>query len=161
MYRQREFLIHRLCEARQKLDELWPQAPTDKCIYPNWTIKEYLDHLSGWDDAVVETLHAHANDEPVPQTAALGINNYNAQTVSTRQTLDLEHSVREYKASRAAVIQALRELPDAKFDQPLTFAWGETGTVAYMIDVFVEHDEHHANHLEAWLKNPDQVIGED
>jgi len=61
------------------------QAPTDKYIYPHWTIKQYIDHISGWDDAMVEALEAHAKNEPVPQSAARGIDAYNAQTVSTRE----------------------------------------------------------------------------
>ncbi len=134
------------------------QAPVGQCIYPRWTIKEYLDHLAGWDDAVVEALHAHAAGEPVPQSASRGINAYNAQTVSTRETLDLEHSRRECNASRQALIQALQDLPDEKFNHPLIFPWGETGTVAYLIEIFVEHDEHHTCHLAEWLKHPERVI---
>jgi hypothetical protein len=57
------------------------------------------------------------------------------------------------------VIQALKDLPDEKFNQPLTFPWGEEGTIAYLIEIFVEHDEHHAVHLAAWLKNPNEVLG--
>lgn len=160
MFHQRNFLIDRLNQARAGLMALTLEAPTDKYIYPNWTLKEYLDHLSGWDDAVVETLNAHGRAEPVPQTASRGINAYNAQTVSTRATLDLEHSRREFTAGREAVIQALKDLPDEKFNQPLVFPWGEPGTVAYLIEIFVEHDEHHAGHLKRWMENPDQVLGE-
>jgi hypothetical protein len=157
---QREFLLERLAHARAALVALIPQAPADRDIYPNWTIKEYLDHLAGWDDAVVEALSAHAKGEPIPQTAARGINAYNAQTVSTRETLGFEHSRREFFASREAVIKALHDLPEEKLNQPLVFPWGETGTVAYFIEIFVDHDEHHTAHLSDWLKNPDAVIAE-
>ena len=160
MFHQRNFLIDRLNQARARLTSLVLQARAEKYIYPNWTLKEYLDHLAGWDDAVVETLRAHARTEPVPQSAARGINAYNAQTVSTRETLDLEHSRREFAASREVLLQALGDLPDEKYNQPLDFSWGESGTVAYLIEIFVEHDEHHAEHLEKWIKNQDEVIGE-
>jgi len=160
MPNQRESLSAQLQEARQHLTMLVNQAPADKYIYPNWTIKQYIDHLSGWDDAMVEALEAHAKNEPVPQSAARGINAYNAQTVSTRETLDLAHSRGEFTASHARVIQTLQNLPGEKFDQPLTFPWGETGTVKDFIEIFVEHDEEHSKHLEAWLKNPNQIIKE-
>ncbi len=156
---RRESLIEQLEQARQHLNALVSQAPTDKQIYPNWTLKEYLDHISGWDDAMVEALRAHAKNEPIPQSAARGINAYNAQTVSTREAIDLEHTRREFDVSRQAVIQALRDLPDEKYDQTLVFPWGDSGTVADLIEIFIEHDEHHADHLAAWLKNPDEVLG--
>jgi hypothetical protein len=160
MFPQREFLIERLNAARQALDALLPDAPTDKYIYPTWTIKEFLDHLSAWDAAVVEALHAHAKGEPVPQTAARGINSYNAHAITERKKIDLEASKREFHSSRMAVIQALKDLPDAKFNEPLLFPWGEYGTVAYFIEIFVDHDEHHTKHLAGWLKNPREVIRE-
>ena len=94
------------------------------------------------------------------QSAARGIDAYNAQTVSTRETFDLAHSRREFTAGHERVIQILRDLPDEKFDQPLIFPWGEHGTIRDFIEIFVEHDKEHTKHLTAWLKNPNEVIGE-
>jgi hypothetical protein len=156
---QRDFLIRRLAEARHRLEALIDRAPTDKDIYPGWSIKEYLDHIAGWDDATVEALGCHVRGEPIPQTAARGINAYNAQTVSTREAIDLDHTRQEFAASRAAVVRALQDLPDAKFNEPLTFPWGEFGTVAYLVEIFVDHEDEHCAHLDRWLKNPDEVIG--
>jgi hypothetical protein len=73
----RETLIGQLETARQNLTALVDQAPTGKQIYPNWTIKEYIDHISGWDDAIVEALEAHARNEPVPLSAVRGVDFYN------------------------------------------------------------------------------------
>jgi uncharacterized damage-inducible protein DinB len=160
MSNQRELFIRQLEDARRHLSTFVYQAPTDKYIYPNWTIKQYIDHVSGWDDAMVEALTAHAKNEPVPQSAARGIDSYNAQTVSTRETLDLARSRSEFAAGHERVIQALRDLPDEKFDQQFVFPWGESGTIKDFIDIFVGHDKEHADHLAAWLKNPDEVIGE-
>ena len=156
----RELLVEQLEDARRHLKALVNQAPTDKPIYPNWTIKQYMDHISGWDDAMVEALDAYAKNEPVPQSAAHGIDAYNAQTVSTRETLDLAHSRREFTVGHERVIHTLRNLPDEKFDQLLTFPWGESGIVKDFIEIFVEHDKEHTEHLAAWLKNPNQIIGE-
>ena len=156
----RETLIHELEAARRDLSALVERAPTGLFIYPHWTIKEYIDHVSGWDDAMVEALEAHANDRPVPLSAARGINSYNAQTVATRESLDLVQSRLEFEASHEKVIQTMQNLPDEKFSQPLVFPWGEHGTVKDFIDIFIEHDREHAQHLEEWLVNPNEVIGE-
>lgn len=161
MKSQKDILIERLKSARAHLNQFVSQAPGGKEIYPNWTLKQYLDHLSGWDDAVVASLNAHVKNEPVPLTAARGIDAYNADTVTTRETLSLEHTRREFDRSREAVIEAIQNLPDEKFDQPFTFAWGDTGTVAELVEIFADHDEEHAGHLAEWLKHPDQpIVGE-
>ena len=161
MNSQKKILVERLRKAREHLNQFVSQAPIDKQIYPNWTLKQYLDHLSGWDDAIIESLNAHAKNEPVPQTAARGINAYNDDTVTTRETLSFEHTRREFDRSREAVIETIQNLPDEKFEQPFTFAWGDSGTVADLVDIFHDHDEEHAEHLKEWLKHPDRpIVGE-
>ena len=160
MFAQRAFLIQRLKEKREVVEQLVTKAPSDKEIYAGWAIKELLAHLSGWDDAIIDVLGAHARGEPVSRTVSAGINAYNAKTVHTRETLSLEQVIKEWKATRELVFQVLEELPDEKFNQQLTFPWGEPGTVAYFIEIFVEHEEHHARHLARWLENPNQIVGE-
>jgi hypothetical protein len=155
---QRNFLIARLNKARAHLYGLIAQAPRDRQIYPGWTLKEFVAHLSGWDDSTIEALRAHARGEPVGTTVARGIDAYNAQTVSTRETLDLDHTLKEWESTRQELLQALRDLPDGKFNEPLAFPWGEPGTVAYLLEIFVDHDEEHAEHLATWLQNPDQAL---
>jgi hypothetical protein len=157
---QRNFLIARLNKARTRLNELIARAPRDKQIFPNWTIKEFIAHLSGWDDSTIEALRAHARGEPVGKTVARGIDAYNASTVSTREALDLDHIFKEWNATRETLIQALNDLPDEKFNEPLNFPWGESGTVAYFLEIFIDHDEEHAEHLHAWLANPDVPLRE-
>jgi len=161
MNSQKKILVERLRKAREHLNQFVSQAPVDKQIYPNWTLKQYLDHLSGWDDAIIDSLNAHAKNEPAPQTAARGINAYNADTVTTRETLSFEHTRREFDRSREAVIETIQSLADEKFEQPFTFAWGDSGTVADLVEIFADHDEEHAEHLKEWLKHPDQpIVGE-
>ncbi len=160
MTTQCESLIEQLQEARRYLIALADQAPTDKYIYPHWTIKEYIDHLSGWDDALVEALEAHARNEPVPQSAARGVNAYNAQTVSTHAALDLAHSRGELTAGHERVIRVIRKLPDEKINEFMVFPWGERGTVKDFITIFIEHDKEHTKDLETWLKHPDKIVVE-
>lgn len=155
---QRNFLIARLNKARQHLSGLIADAPRDKQIYPGWTMKEFIAHLSGWDDSTIEALKAHAKGEPIGTTVARGINDYNAKTVSTREALDLEHILMEWHATREALIQTLKDLPDEKYNLALNFPWGEYGTVAYFLEIFVDHDEEHAEHLHEWLQNPEAPL---
>ena len=160
MFAQRAFLIQRLKEKREVIEALIAQAPPDKEIYTGWTVKELVAHMSGWDDAVIEALQAHAQGKPVGTTVTTGINAYNASTVHTRESLSLAQVIKEWRATREMLYQALNDLPDVKFNQSLTFPWGEPGTVAYLIEIFVEHEEYHGGHLAEWLKNPEKSIGE-
>lgn len=161
--KEQRFLIARWEDRRSTLKGLVAQAEQfrDKEIYRNWRLKEFLAHMSGWDDAVVDSLHAHAVGGPLQTPASRGIDAYNAQTVSTRETLDYDHIRREWDRTHELIIQAIRDLPEEKVTQPLTFPWGDFGTVAYLVEIFVEHEEEHAHHLREWLKNPNQVFREE
>ncbi len=159
MLAQRSFLTQRLKEKREVLESLVAEAPPAKEIHAGWTIKEFLAHLSGWDEVIIEALQAHARGEPVDMTVG-GINAYNAKAVHARASLSLDQVIDEWQATRGRVMKTLKDLPDEKYNQQFVFPWGETGTVAYFIDIFVEHEEYHANHLAKWLENPAEIIGE-
>lgn len=160
MFEQRTFLIERLNSMRKPLEEAIAQSPADKDIYNGWTIKQIMDHMSGWDDVIIDALIAHTKSEPITPTILRGPDEYNAETTTSRQSLDLEHTKKEFQSTRKILIKALNDLPDEKFDQPLIFPWGETGTVADLIEIFIEHEESHCADVRAWLNNPDEVIGE-
>lgn len=161
--REKQFLIARWENRREALKALVAQAEAhqEKEIYRGWKLKEFLAHMSGWDDAVIASLRAHAVGGAFGTPAARGVNAYNAQTVSTREALDYDHIRREWDRTHELMLDALRDLPDEKLHQPLTFAWGEIGTVAYLVEIFVEHEEEHAAHLREWLKDPDKVVAEE
>ena len=159
---EKKFLVNRWNHRRESLKALVAQAEAhrEKEIYREWTLKEFLSHMSGWDDAVIEALRAHAKGQPIEIRAPRGVDDYNAQTVSTRETLDYDHVRREWDRTHELIMEALRDLPEEKLHQPLTFPWGEHGTVAYLVEIFVEHEEEHAHHLREWLKNPNEVFAD-
>ncbi|HSQ39909.1 MAG TPA: ClbS/DfsB family four-helix bundle protein [Anaerolineales bacterium] len=160
---EKNFLIERWESRREALKALISQAEAhrEKEIYRGWRLKEFLAHMSGWDDAVIESLRAHAEGIASFTPAARGVDAYNAQTVSTRETLDYDRIRREWDRSHELVMEALRNLPDEKFHQTFAFAWGESGTAADLVEIFAGHEQEHAAHLREWLKNPNEVFAEE
>lgn len=159
---EKQFLIDRWEGQREILKRLVSQAEAHQAkeIYRGWTLKEFLSHMSGWDDAVIDSLHAHATGSSMATPATRGVDDYNARTISTREALDYNHIRREWDRTHELVVQALRDLPDEKFAQPLTFPWGRHGTVAQLVEIFVEHEKEHAGHLYEWLKKPNELFAE-
>lgn len=86
--RDRDFLLHRLAEIRQKIEELLPKIDPAKEIYQGWRIKQMLAHITGWGDASIDSLHAHIAGRAPAIPAIRGINEYNIRTVPSRQSLD-------------------------------------------------------------------------
>lgn len=141
-------LIEHLDKARANLNTVLARVEPDREIYPAWKLKQLLDHLAGWDDAVLAALQAHARGDAPAVTAPRGIDYYNAETVNTRETLPLAQSRREYEVTRQLLKQAVCEMPTDRFHLPFVMPWGTVGTVEQVIEIFVHHEYQHAREIE-------------
>jgi hypothetical protein len=137
-------LIEQLDRARQMMREVVVEIDPNMEIYEGWTIKHLVAHITGWDDSTIASLEAHIAGDAPATPAARGIDYYNSQTVETRQSLDLDHVLREWDFTREQLKQLILEMPDDKFEQTLVVAWGSTGTVKELVDIFAEHEQEHA-----------------
>jgi hypothetical protein len=154
----KEFLLAHLDRTRKKLEDLLPQIDPQKEIYPDWTIKDMLAHITGWDDATIDSLRAHVAGR-IPSTPAdRGIDEYNIRTVTSRKDLDLSHVLNEFRLTRQVMRTIVDQMPDEKFFEPLVVPWGEKGTVTYLVETFRDHEEEHLQDIQEWLKNPEKPL---
>ena len=144
----RQTLIAQMEQSRAKMLAQLDKIDMKREIYPLWTIREMLAHLSGWDDAVIESLRAFLAGREPATPAARGIDYYNAQTISTREGLDYDHIYREYIATRRTLLDLIRQMPEEKISEVNILPWGERGNLLDMIDIFAPHEEEHADDVE-------------
>ena len=148
---KREELIQRLAAAREVLHELLANIPPEIEIYPGWTLRQFYAHLTGWDAVVTLSLREHAAGRVPGAPVVSGINAYNAESIHTREPLDDEHIVDEWKVAREQLQAAIRDFPPDRLHELLVFPWGPKGSVRQMVEVLVEHEgEEHAGELRAW-----------
>jgi len=83
-------LIQQLDQSRQKMRAAQAAMKASAEIYPAWTIKELLAHITGWDDAIIASLCAHAEGREPAMPASRGVDAYNAETVSTRRAFPFQ-----------------------------------------------------------------------
>lgn len=149
---EREELVQQLEEARRTLFALIDQFDQSDKVYPEWTIKQLLAHLAGWDDMVIEMLRAVGEDRPPSTRSVRGIDYYNAQSVAERETLDLNHIRKECERTREEVKRLLREFPLEKLNEEIVYPWGAKGSIARFIQVFIHHEGvEHADDLRQLL----------
>ena len=148
-------LIAELVQARQVMRKLLADLEeahaATRELYPTWTIKELLAHIAGWDDACIATLQAVTAGTLPATPAARGIDVYNASTVAERAALPLERVIREWEQTRETFIQAIRDLPPEKLDEPFIFAWGPAGTLTQLVEIFTDHEQEHAEEIRGKL----------
>ena len=140
-------LIQQLDAARVKMRAELADIDQQVEIYPGWTIKHVLAHIAGWDDATIASLRAHAGGEEPGTPATEGIDAYNEASVATRDPLSYDRIAKEWELARDQLKAAIKDMPPEKFDEPLLFPWGETGTVAQIVGIFAHHENGHAEEI--------------
>jgi hypothetical protein len=139
-------------QARQKTRRQLKGIDSHMEIYPNWTIRELLAHLTGWDDATIVALQAHNQGETTPLLVMHGFDAYNAQTVGERTELDYEQIVHEWEHVREQLVAILRKLPSEQLSDRIVSPWGPMLSLEELIRTMIEHEEEHAAILEEQRK---------
>ncbi len=142
-----ERLIERLDQGRRAMRALVTELDTSREIYPQWTIKEILAHIAGWDEVVTAALRAHAGGNEPDALAVKGVDAYNALLAQACEPLTVEQVVKDWKQARSQLKAALSELPPEKFREPLNYPWGWRGSVAQVVAILADHEKEHAEDI--------------
>jgi hypothetical protein len=72
---------------------------------------------------------------------------YNAETVTSRESIPYEVTQREWEASRAELLALLRKMTDDQLHTSFVLPWGAYGTIENLVEIFTEHEETHAREI--------------
>ena len=142
-----EHLIKELGQARSEMERAVSAVDRNREICPGWTVKEILAHIAGWDKVGTGTVRAHTAGELPPPLEAQGIDAYNAYLVAQSEMLTYEEMVQDWKLARSQFTDALAEAPPRKLTDQARFPWGETGPIAGIVSILVEHEREHAREI--------------
>jgi hypothetical protein len=154
----RAILLRHLNESHQTIEELLPAIDPSKEIYPGWTIKQILAHISGWDDACIDALRLHELDHSPSTPAIHSLDKYNEFSISSRKGLTYDQILKEWRGTRKILCEIIEGLTEEKFLEPVPVPWGKKTTVTRLADIFSHHDNEHAKDIIEWLKNPEKPL---
>lgn len=140
-------LLRELDKSRGEMLVVLGLADASREIYPGWTIRQVLAHLTGWDEAVTASLQAFLEGSTAAIASYRGINEYNARSVETRVDLSYEQTRREWEVARVELRAALEAIPDSQLDTEMTYPWGARGSLRDLIGVIYSHEEEHAEEI--------------
>lgn len=144
---ERETYIKRYEAARAEMREIVKLAQGNPTIYQPWRMKEVLDHITGWDDAVIASIKSFLAGEIPATPASRGIDACNADTVSSREAIPYEVTQREWETSRAELLDLMQKMTDEQLHTPFVLPWGDHGTIEDLVEIFTEHEETHAKEI--------------
>jgi hypothetical protein len=138
-----------------QLDEI----DRNRKVYPLWTIREIIAHLSGWDDSAIGFLNALLKGELPPTPAMRGTTVYNDETVSTREGLNYDQILREYMSTRSNLLSLIRKTPDEILTKKSILPWGEEGSFVDLANIFTPHEIEHAEDVKKLIEEEKQKLG--
>jgi hypothetical protein len=139
--------IQRYETAREEMREILNLAKGNPTIYEPWRMKEVLDHITGWDDAVIASIKSFLAGEVAATPASRGIDAYNTDTVTSREAIPYEVTQREWEASRTELLSLLQRMTDEQLHISFVLPWGAQGTIEDLVEIFTEHEETHAKEI--------------
>jgi len=149
----RDTYIKRYETARAELREILKLAQGNPTIYQPWRMKEVLDHITGWDDAVIASIKSFLSGDVPATPAARDIDTYNAETVTSREAIPYEVTQKEWEASRTELLSLLRKMTNEQLHTPFVFPWGGQGTIENLVEIFTDHEETHAREIREIINN--------
>src|SRR5215510_2225691 len=108
----KETYIKRYETARAEMQEILKLAQDNPTIYQPWRMKEVLDHITSWDDAVIASIKSFLAGDVPATPASRGIDAYNAEAVTSREVIPCEVTQREWEASRTELLDLLHKMTD-------------------------------------------------
>jgi hypothetical protein len=154
----RAILLRHLNETHQTIEELLAGIDPTKEIYPGWTIKQILAHISGWDDACIDALRMHELDRSSSAPAIHSLDKYNELSVSSRKGLTYDQILNEWRVTRKILCEIIADMTEEKFLEPVPVPWAKKTTVTRLVDIFNHHDNEHAKDIIEWLKKPEKPL---
>jgi predicted RNase H-like HicB family nuclease/uncharacterized damage-inducible protein DinB len=136
-----------LLERLLGLDE---RTLTTSPVFDDWTAKDLLAHIAGWDELFatrIELILAGRAGEIVSVEA----DPHNAVLYAERRDWPLAQALEACVEARVSFLAALARLTDEELHRRRHFAWGE-GSIRNWTEWRARHDAAHSAPLEVWAK---------
>ncbi len=134
----------------EAVDGLEAEAFDIPNVVGNWSVRDCLAHLVGWDAWVVNALDRTAAGMPLgPFPTEREINDAAPGDWSNRPIADL---LRMLRSIRDTMAERVSQLTDDERDEKSMQVDGMSISVNELVDGLIEHDMEHAGQIRSWRK---------
>jgi C_GCAxxG_C_C family probable redox protein len=157
MQKSKAELVTRLVQTRQEIIEsisCLPEPRQAQAFLGEWSLKDLLAHLAGWDNANLEAIQALQAGR-LPEFYAFydkDWRSYNARLVAGCRDETFEALLRRAAGSRQALLEALATLPEAEFQREAGVRFkGVKVTLARLLEAETDDEGVHLKQILAFL----------
>jgi hypothetical protein len=138
-----ETLIEEIDQIRLEMKDAVNRIDPGKIIYPGWTIKEVIGHITAWEIVIDKGLIAFLKGDPPYFLNEQDFDIFNAEAVNYRSDWSLEEILKEWADVRESLLNTIRKLKEDDLDVEMVLPWGSERTVAELIEIAGEHEAEH------------------
>ena len=136
-------LIKEIGQVRQRMLEIVERIDPGKIIYPGWSIKEMIGHITAWEIVIEKALTVYQKGDPPYFLHEQDFDIFNQEAVDFRSTWSLEQVIQEWKKIRADLLKTIQMLKEEDLEVEIVLPWGSERTVAELIEIAGEHESEH------------------
>ncbi len=141
----------------EAIDGLSLREMTEIPVYPEWTVKDLLAHIIGWDRRVIAILPLIVADR-ASEVPGVDVPSYNAQSVATGRQMLLPELATEIRETHQQILALISGLEHREIDRRHERNGRVITIRSYIIQTMVEHERQHAAEIEAWRAQLDEAI---
>ena len=112
-------------------------------IYPGWTIKEMIGHITAWEIVIDKGLTAYLQGDPPYFMQEQDFDIFNQQAVDFRSDWRSDRVQQEWMAVRGRLLETIQKLAETDLDDEIVTPWGSERTVRVLIEIAGEHEFEH------------------
>ena len=140
-------LITEIGQIRNDMVDVVNKIDVGKIIYPGWTVKEIVGHITAWEIVIDKALIAYQKSDPPYFLGEQDFDIFNEEAVAYRASWTLEKVILEWKEVRAALLKTIKKLKEEDLEVEMVLPWGSERTVAELIEIAGEHESEHMEEI--------------
>lgn len=134
-------------------------------VFDDWTVKDVLCHIIGWDEWTLENLPLMVQNR-ADEISAVNPDTLNQQSLEAWRDKPLSDVLTTIKTTHQKILDIITNLDHKEIDMRRTRGEKIVTIRSYVINIMIDHERQHAEEIQMWREsldssiNPKQIKGE-
>jgi len=142
-------LLAEIDQVRTDMGKVVQEIDTKLMIYPGWTIKEMIAHITAWEIVIHKAFQAYMAGDPPYFLREQDFDIFNEEAVDFRASWSMEQVLKEWRDVREELKKTIQKLKETDLPVEMVLPWGSERIVAELIEIIGEHE---GEHMEVAIK---------
>lgn len=136
-------LLSEIDQIRTDMGGVVQEIASDLMIYPGWTIKELISHITAWEIVIHKAIQAFLAGDPPYFLQEQDFDIFNEEAVDYRSSWTMDQVLQEWKDVREELKKTIQKLRETDLPVEMVLPWGSERTVSELIEIIGEHEGEH------------------